>query len=295
MAFEFSPNELHRLNRLAFRMRTNPTEVTNGDRRLRRSGDGYDFLDYRPYSPGDDVRKIDWNLYARFRQQLFVRVHESPRQTSITFIVDTSRSMGFGQPRDKLTQAQLSVSGLSFVALRDGDRVYLASFSDVLRAIRGPYSGVRRHSMLIDELQKLSTSGNSAMLEATRRVASRRLHRGLVVLISDFLGIGDVESVLRIIGGAGGQALGIQILSVDDLCHALAPGVVCLQDSETGEMVRVRIDDSVLADFQSRFVARQELLRQQFLRRGYQFLQTSPQDDYLAVISQALTAGTVHR
>ena len=294
MPFDFSPNELHRLNRLAFRMRSNPTETTNGERRLRRSGDGYDFLDYRPYSRGDDVRKIDWNLYARFRQ-LFVRHHESPRQTSITFVLDSSRSMGFGASRDKLTQAQLIASGLSFVALRGGDRIHLASFSDVPRAIRGPFSGVRRHGIFVDELQKLSASGKSALLDATRRVAARRLHRGLVVLISDFLGTGEVESVLRIIASAGGQALGIQILSPDDTCQALAPGVVCLQDSETGEMVRVRIDESVLADFRNRFLARQELLRQQFSRRGFQFLQTTPQDDYLAVVSRAISAGTVHR
>lgn len=294
MAFDFSPNELHRLNHLAFRMRANPTEVTTGERRLRRSGDGYDFLDYRPYSRGDDVRKIDWNLFARFRQ-LFVRIHESPRQAAITFIIDASRSMGFGHARNKLTQAQLITCGLSFVALRGGDRVYLASFSDTLRRLQGPFAGVRRHRHLVQELQKLGASGKSGLLAAARGVASRRLHRGLVVLISDFLGVDELESVLRIIGSAGGQALGIQILSPDDTGQTLSPGVVYLQDSETGQKVQVRIDDSALAEFRERFRTSQDLLRQQFSRRGYQFLQTSPQDDYLTVVSRAISAGTVHR
>lgn len=293
MAFEFSPNELHRLNRLVFRMRASPTETSSGERRLKRSGDGYDFLDYRPYAHGDDVRKIDWNLYGRF-QQLFVRIHESPRQASLTFIVDTSRSMGFGQPRDKLTQGQLIACGLLFVALRGGDRVYVARAGSTT-SLLGPISGLRAHRKLVNELQKFSASGKTSLLDSVRKAASRRLLRGLTILISDFLGVGDIETTLRLISAAGGKALGIQILAPEDLASALQPGVVCLQDSETGEMVRVHIDHESLRVFREQFQARQEGLRLQFSRRGFQFLQVSSMDDYLAVISRALSEGTIHR
>jgi len=291
MAFDFSPNELWRLNRLAFRVRVTPTEVSCGERRLRRSGDGYDFLDYRPYSHGDDVRKIDWNLYSRF-QQLYVRIHESPRQASLAFILDTSRSMGFGGERLKLAQAQRIACGLLFVALRGGDRVYLAGTGP---SIDGPFSGVRAHRRLVDKLQSQVAGGQTSLLDTVRRLAARRLHRGLVVFLSDFLGVGEMEPALRLIAAVGGKALGIQILAPEDQGETLKPGVVLLRDSETAEMVRVRIDEAAIRDFRNRFRAKQEQLRLSFSRRNFQFLQIAPTDDYLAVISRALSEGTMHR
>jgi len=292
MPFVFSPNELHRLNRLAFRMRCNPTESSSGERRIRRSGDGFDFLDYRAYSRGDDIRKIDWNLYGRFRQ-LFVRIHEAPRQTSISFVIDASRSMMFGEPRDKITQAQLISAGLTFVALRGGDRVYLTTFGESSLPIRGPFSGIRRHSLIIDELQQITCGGQSLMLQAVRQLASRRLHRGLVVLISDFLGTGDIEAVLRIICGSGGRALAIQLLAPEDRGANLKPGVVRLQDSETGEMVQVLIDESSIAAFQEQFRTRQEAMKRLFSQRGQTLVETMVHEDYPSAISRVLSTGVI--
>src|SRR5689334_8515454 len=103
--FRFNPADLHRLNRLVFLPRVASMEHGEGMRRSRRSGDGSEFLDFRPYVPGDDVRRVDWSLYGRLRQ-LFIRVTESPRQLSVTLLIDTSKSMGFGSPTTKLEQAQ---------------------------------------------------------------------------------------------------------------------------------------------------------------------------------------------
>ncbi len=294
MAFEFSPNQLHRLNQLVFRPRHNPTEISSGEHRIRRSGDGYDFLDFREYVRGDDVRKIDWGLYSRLRK-FYVRIHEAPRQTSITFVVDTSQSMEFGAPRSKLTQAQLIAGGLSFIALRGGDRVYFTSFGAAASALLGPYSSLRQHSRLINFMQNLECSGPSHLLDAVRIVASRRLHRGMVVLLSDFLGTGDIEPILRILGSSGGQVLGIQILAREDTGEFLAPGVVHLQDSETGEMIQVAIDDSTIAAYRHHFRLRRELLQKQFVHRGHEIITTTTEDDYLRVISNALSAGSVRR
>ena len=294
MAFSFSPNELHRLNRLAFAMRNRPSESHPGERRTRRAGGGFDFMDYRPYTRGDDVRNLDWNLYGRFRQ-LFVRIHEAPRQTSVSFVIDASRSMGFGEEREKLTQGQLITCGLGFIALRGGDRVYVCGVPGDTRSLRGPFHGIRQHSRIVDYLQQLSPEGPSQLLHATRTLAARRLHRGLVVFLSDFMGIDDLDSAIRMITSAGGTALGIQILCDADSGGTLCPGVVRLRDSETGDLVQVRIDEPTIAEYRRQLTIQQDLLQRQFTARGHYFIRVTTRDDYLSVISRSLTTGAILR
>lgn len=294
MPFTFNPNDLHRLNKLAFALRCNPTEHNSGERRLRRSGDGFDFLDYRAYVRGDDVRKIDWSLYGRFRQ-LFVRLNEAPRQTSITFVVDSSASMGFGTQVTKMQQAQSIACGLAFVALRGGDRVYLHVGTGPQTRVAGPFSGARQHRRIVDAVALAEPIGQCTLQTVVQRIAARRVHRGLVVVLSDFLGTGPLEQPLASIGAAGGRIVAIQILDPMDGGATLSPGVIRLRDSETGEMVQVRIDAEVLADFRHRFDAEQALLRRQFTSRGHHFLLTHTGDDYLLTISRALSSGAIQR
>ena len=117
--FDFQPNDLHRLNRLMIVVRSARLDASSGGHRTTHAGEGIDFLDYRPYTPGDDFRKVDWTLYGRLRQ-LFVRLNETSRQLAINIVIDCSKSMLFGTPLTKLHQAQLLACGLGFIGLKNG-------------------------------------------------------------------------------------------------------------------------------------------------------------------------------
>jgi uncharacterized protein (DUF58 family) len=291
---KFNPNDLHRLNRLVFALRRMPLEQISGEHKIRRLGDGYDFLDYRAYTRGDDVRKVDWNLYGRFRQ-LFVRVNEAPRQTAITFLVDSSRSMQFGAPRTKMQQAQLIACGLSFVALRGGDRVFVSNFSDTSGPLVGPFHGVRRHHDIVTALEQEVPAGGSELLEAMKTLAARRRHRGVIVILSDFLNLQGIEPAIQLITSAGGKVLAVQVLDDADRAVGLKPGITRLRDSESGQLLQIRIDEENLRRYRERLENIREQLERLCRRKGHQYVLADTKEDYLQVVSQALLTGAVLR
>ncbi|MCY2928891.1 MAG: DUF58 domain-containing protein [Planctomycetota bacterium] len=158
--FTFHPNDLHRLNRLMFVLPTARLDVSSGGHRTPRAGEGTDFLDFRPYTPGDDFRRIDWNLYGRLRQ-LFVRLNETSRQLCVSLLLDSSTSMLFGDPISKLHQAQSVACGLGFIALKNGDRVNVMNFADGVKGGLGPLTGIRSLPSLVRFLQQVQSGGSS--------------------------------------------------------------------------------------------------------------------------------------
>jgi uncharacterized protein (DUF58 family) len=284
--FHFNPNDLHRLNRLMFSSPAAATDESSGGHRTRRSGEGSDFLDYRPYVAGDDLRRVDWTLYGRLRQ-LFVRLYEAPRQISVTLLLDASRSMGFGQPVSKLLQAQRIVCGMGFVALRGGDRLFAGSFGGNSTPLIGPLGGRRGLPALVRFLQKTSAGGRSDLGGAVRQLQARGRRRGLVVVISDFLNIADYELALGTLLGGGAKIMVIQVLDPLDRGVGLS-GVVRLTDSETGRRVDVRVDSSNLARYQARFQERREQLESFCTRRGQYYKCVHTGDSYLEAVCEAL-------
>jgi uncharacterized protein (DUF58 family) len=290
--FTFNPNDLQRLNRLVFCAR-GASNDPSGNRRSRRAGDGLDFLDFRPYSPGDDVRNVDWNLYGRLRQ-LFIRLNESPRQLSVTVLVDISRSMMFGSPITKLEQAQRLACALGFIAMRGGDRVFVYSFSDRIGPGVGPLTGARGLASLVRFLQRIEPGGASDLPGALAGVRAAGRHRGLVIVLSDFLNIANRERALNAIPSSGGNVLAVQILDGIDRGDGLA-GSMRLRDSESGCLVDVKIDRRTLDKYREAFDADRERFESRLTGVGRQYLLASTHDHYLELVCRALRARAVLR
>lgn len=244
--FDFDPKDLQRLNRLMFLPRATSNDATAGSRRSRRAGDGSEFLDFRPYYPGDDARRIDWNVFGRSKQ-LFVRLSESPRQLGVTLLVDASRSMGFGSPT-KLETAQRLACALGFLAMRGGDRLHVASFTaskdkvaPVDTAGVGPLVGARGLAGLVRYLQSLDADGNSDLSTALDTVRRGKGRAGAIVVISDFLNVTNRDEALRALRRIGAMLVLVQVLSPVDRGFQLE-GNIRLRDSESGAMVDVSLD-----------------------------------------------------
>src|ERR1700689_358145 len=110
-----------------------------GERRSKRKGQSVEFADYRPYVPGDDLRFLDWNLYARL-DKLFLRLFMEEEDLHFYVLIDNSLSMDFGKPT-KLHYAKQVAAALAFVGLVNMDRVVVEAFNDRLTqslpAVRG--------------------------------------------------------------------------------------------------------------------------------------------------------------
>lgn len=283
--FVFNPDDLQRLNRLMFAARGSANDPA-GNRRSRHRGEGIDFLDFRAYTPGDDVRKVDWNLYGRL-QQLFIRLNESPRQLSVTILVDTSRSMMFGGPITKLEQAQRMVCALGFVAMRGGERVFVYSFADRLSAGVGPLTGAKGLASLMRFLQNIDAGGRSDLSGALAGLRAAGRQRGMIVVLSDFLNVENRERAMSSLGQSEGTLLAVQVLDQIDRGEGLA-GNLRLRDSESGRMLDVKVDGRTLQQYRRAFDEDRERFEARLTGRHRHYLLAPTRDHYLELVCRAL-------
>lgn len=200
-------------------------------------GRGMQFEEVREYTPGDDVRDIDWNVTARFGHP-FVKVYREERELTIMLLVDVSSSCRFGtceQFKQELAAEIASV--LAFAATKNNDRVGLVIFSDRIEKCIPPKKGTNHVWRLIREVLGhrafSSRTDIAAALTFLNRIARRR---ATVFLISDFIAQG-YEKALRITAGRHD----LIALSITDPREMELPdaGMIELRDAETGENMLV--------------------------------------------------------
>ena len=155
------------------------------NKRARQLGSGIEFADHRNYSFGDDLRYLDWNVYARFGNKL-IRRFEEEKDLHIYFLLDCSNSMSAGNP-NKFDYARQVTAALAYIALADLDRVCVVAFADKLYKIFPTTRGKQHILNLIRFLESLETVGNTTDLTTSMsEFVQRNLHDGLAVVISDF-------------------------------------------------------------------------------------------------------------
>ena len=173
--------------------------LLRGEHTTSRRGRGLEFSDFRHYRPGDDFRHIDWNIYSRL-DQLFLKLHASEDDVTLHLILDTSASMGFGEP-SKIDQARRLAAALAYIALHNLDRVGVSSFSGGMGPALPPIKTRNHMARLLTFLGELPCAGPTRFDAALRAFATRTRNPGLVILISDLLGAGETDA------GAAGSTL----------------------------------------------------------------------------------------
>src|SRR5438477_2704489 len=137
-----------------------------GERRSKKKGQSVEFADYRNYVVGDNLRFLDWNLYARL-DRLFLRLFMEEEDLHFYVLIDNSLSMDFGAPT-KLHYAKQIAAALGFIGLVNMDRVVVEVFNDRLTQSLPPVRGRRSLWRLMDFLKKLEPAGPSDLKRALR-------------------------------------------------------------------------------------------------------------------------------
>ncbi len=244
--------KLEFLRVVARRVHTGRFSALNRSRKL---GRGIDFADHRPYTPGDDFKDIDWNLYGRM-DRFMVRLAEEETELNLHLLVDCSKSMGPA----KAKYAQEVATALAYVALAHLDRVHVWPFGGGLQA---PMSPPRHKAQAIQILRYLEgiEGQEETDLEATARAfASVARSRGLALVISDFLAPSGWMRALDLLRHARYE---VGILQISDPEEAEAPhkGEVVLRDRESGRRMRIRVTDRVAAAYRRAFLEHGEALQ----------------------------------
>lgn len=238
------PSLLARLESLQLGTRRRLAGRLSGEHRSVRQGASLDFVDERPYHPGDDYRRIDYALLARL-DVLMVKLFEAEDDVHLRLLVDTSGSMATG---GKLEQAARLAAALGFVALvrRDPVSVHTFPLDRPAPRLRGR-AGV---PALFGLLASLRAEGETDFAAAASHLLARPGASGVTVVLSDLL-TPEWEEGLKRLPARGGDVVVVHVLSHDDLDPEVA-GDVELVDRETGSRVPVSLAPDTVAAFRAR-------------------------------------------
>lgn len=236
-----------------------------GDYRSALHGEGTELVQVRPYIPGDDVRRIDWNVTAR-TGETHVRVQLAERVLVTWLVLDTSPSMQFGTAeRRKADVAEGVALAVGHVATRRGNRLGIVTFGEADPRTVPPTQG--RHGLLgllttlRTEPESAERVGATSLGAALRRTGSFARQRSVVLLVSDFRGPRDWRRpLLELAGRHDVIAVEIRDPREQELPNA---GALWLVDPETGRQLRV---DTRSARLRSRFAAAAAAERQDVAR-----------------------------
>src|SRR5579862_9261307 len=162
-----SPAFMARLDQLDLVSRKMLAGKMKGERRSKRRGQSVEFADYRNYVVGDDLRFIDWNIYARL-ERLFLKLFLEEEDLALYVLVDVSKSCDYGSPNKAFYLKQVAAA-LGYIGLVNYNRVTIAAMADNIVAETGAMRGRRRVAQMIDFVQKLAPSGASHFTEACRK------------------------------------------------------------------------------------------------------------------------------
>lgn len=209
------PATLERLGGLEVVARTVVRGLLAGLHRSPLRGTGEEFARHREYQPGDDLRRLDWKVYAR-TDRLYVREHEERSNLRAWLVVDASASMGFAGPDGvaKLRYAAYVAAALAFLMLRAGDSVGLATFGAEPRLLLPPRARRAQLHDLVLRLERLAPSGGGGAAAALDRVGQALPRRGRVVLVSDALEDDTGETLAAAAGRLAGRGDEVAVLRV---------------------------------------------------------------------------------
>ena len=262
----------------------------SGDYHSSFKGQGVEFDEVRPYTPGDDVRTIDWNVTARTGMPFIKRVSEE-RELTILFLVDVSGSQSYGsQRRSKMELAAEVTALLALTAIRNQDKIGLVLFSDKIVKYIPPRKGRDSVMRLVREVLAAEDGAEGAtdISEALRFLNGVQKRRAVVFLVSDFIssgtareeGKGSFERLLR----ATAHHHDLVCVPVSDPAERTLPdvGLVEIEDPETGELLLVDTSSAkVRREFSERALEEESRLSRMFLKSGIETLYISTDKPYI--------------
>jgi uncharacterized protein (DUF58 family) len=243
-----------------------------GERRSKRRGQSVEFADYRNYTVGDDLRFIDWNIYARL-DKLFLKLFLEEEDLALYVLLDVSKSCDYGEPHKALYMKKVAAA-LGYIGLVNYNRVSIAAMSDGIVAETGAMRGRRRVSQMIDFIEKLKPSGPSHFTQACRRFALSHRTKGVCVVLSDFFIKEGFEAGLRYVAGGKYDLFTVQCLSPQEIDPDLQ-GDLKLKDMEDDDLAEVSVTQPLIKQYKSNLNAYCLSLKDYVTRRGGTYLFTS--------------------
>ena len=268
----FDESTLRKLNQLTLVASRVRSGAMKGERRSSRRGSSVEFADYRNYAPGDDLRRLDWNIYARLERP-FIKLFEEEEDLAVHILVDGSQSMNWGEGEEnKFNYALRLAAGLGAITLASGDVLSIGLLQSGKVATEfGPSRGQSSLTRLFRFLENLEPGGETDLNRSMRDYSIIPRRAGLVILISDLFAADGYEAGLRQLMGRGHEAALIHALAPDELDPPLA-GDIQLIDIETNHEQDVSLDGGLRELYRTRARAWIQSTQTDCRRHGIRYL-----------------------
>jgi len=260
---------LDQLDRFHLVVKKRVTSSYVGPRRSIAAGGGLTFKDHRIYSPGDDIRLIDWKVFAR-TDDLYIKTFEEERNLTAHIIMDASASMGFGKPINKFDYAAMIGVGFAYIAMRENEKFQFSTFSEGLDVFQ-PRRGMSQLASMVFHLNNIKTQGYSKLLDAMIQYKKVVGSRSLLILISDFLvNIDEVTEALYALGDHEIKVIQVLDPIEKDLKYS---GDFKLIDSESKNILRTYVSPRLRVHYQQMLDNHSAKIEGTCNRLGYHFHQ----------------------
>jgi uncharacterized protein (DUF58 family) len=253
-----SPSFMRELESLRRRLAVRPRSGATGEAPASRRGSSAEFLEHRPYSPGDDLRRVDWLAFARTGEPV-LKLFRADEDVVVRLLVDASRSLECGSP-SKLDVAKRTAAALGYVALAASERAQVAVAGDGLAAVREPRRGRHAVPALLRELDAIAVLDRADLAKAVDGTLARSRRPGMLVVLSDFLDGGPFADALLRAAASGHDVAMIQVLAPEETDPPW-DGDLALEDVETHDVVEVTLDDRARAAYLARLHGLYDVLR----------------------------------
>ncbi len=267
-----SPELLAQLERLELVSRKVFRGRLKGERRSRRKGQSVEFADFRNYVAGDDLRFIDWNLYARL-DRLFLKLFLEEEDLHFYALIDASSSMEFGDPT-KLYYAKQLAAALGFIGLCRADRVKIETLGGPRHRPGPPLRGRASLWRMLDYLNGIQADQNVPLLDGVKDFCLRNTGKGILVLITDLMDKTGYEAALRMLLAQQMDIYLLHVLSPEELDPDVK-GDLRLVDCEDQDVAEVTVSRPLLEKYKRTLAAFVEGARDYCTRRGIMYMMTS--------------------
>lgn len=272
-----TPDFMHQLDKLDVMSRKILRGTQQGERRSKKRGQSVEFADYRSYVVGDDLRFVDWNLYARL-DKLFIRLFMEEEDLTVSILLDTSGSMDYGEP-NKLDYSKKLCAALGYIALTHYNRTSLYSVADGIleqavgmrgrRPIPQMLEFINRQQALKPDAQR---PGDLTVVFKQFALANRQ--PGIVIVVSDFWDKGELGDAMRYLAGDKWDVYLIHLLSpqeVDPLKGKVV-GDLRLTDLEDGNSAEVSVSPALIKKYKATLQAYCNHIKDEAHRRGLSYM-----------------------
>jgi uncharacterized protein (DUF58 family) len=272
------------LRRLRFAARRTIEGTFTGRHPSRRKGGAGEFADFREYTEGEDLRKLDWKVLAR-TGRAYTRIHQDETNFVCTLVLDASDSMRFGTPQSKLEYVQYLATALAQVIGWQQDQVGLAVAADGLREFVPPGGTPGHITHLQGEIERLDTRPVTDLGGALRTLFQRMTRRGVLLVMSDFL-VDDPEGLfaaVRLFRHRGWEVVMLHVVHPDE--ERLPEGEAFRFEGLEGEGVVDCTPREIRAGYEERFEAHCASVRTLALAAGCDYRRVSTAVPYLHTLS----------